>query len=198
MPRDYPDDVGKQNFLAEVYDKERTAQLGWYFKKAAAKEQRGNEGESKSRQYEVFSRRIAAACPKPTPSLVSLRERRVNDSTQTQDDEVRSLTESDRNKSTSAVVTLPPIASTTVPDMFEPDQMTRKKIYSQGGRSAYLRTRHRRRPESRYAVPVVSSWEYGWRLGDVIATEDLRNPPHGRCRIIADTFYRSNGLPQLG
>jgi hypothetical protein len=98
----------------------------------------------------------------------------------------------------SSVVTLPPISSATSSDMFEPDVTTRQKIYAQGGRSEYLRTRHRRRPESRYAFPLVSSWEYGWRLGDVISTEDVRNPTHGRCRIISDTFYRSNGLPQLG
>lgn len=100
--------------------------------------------------------------------------------------------------STATVVALPPIASPAVSDMIEPDVTTRQKIYSQGGRSDYLRTRHRRRPESRYAFPVVSSWEYGWRLGDVIPTDAMHNPAHGRCRIISDTFYRSNGLPQLG
>lgn len=55
MPRDYPDDVGKQNFLAEVYDKERTAQLGWYFKKVAlVSDKRPDE---KSRQFEVVKKR---------------------------------------------------------------------------------------------------------------------------------------------
>jgi hypothetical protein len=55
MPRDYPDDVGKQSFLSEIYEKERTAQLEWYFKKTAkAKNKVGDDhGESKSRQYEV-------------------------------------------------------------------------------------------------------------------------------------------------
>jgi hypothetical protein len=104
----------------------------------------------------------------------------------------------------SSVPVLPPINNTTstalttcdLPEMIKADKDTFGQLYTGSTREArmrYLRTRHRRRPESRFTFPLVSSWEYGWRLGDVIKTEDLHNPAHGRSRIIADTFYRNNG-----
>jgi len=60
------------------------------------------------------------------------------------------------------------------------------------GRYSYLKARHELNPEMKYKYPMVSSWEYGWRLGDVIKVSEIKNPPFGRSRIVADTFYRSN------
>jgi len=85
-----------------------------------------------------------------------------------------------------------------VQDMIQPDSETRRQLYSgtsNEGRMNYLQSRLRRRPESRYLYPVVSSWEYGWRLDPV--TDSQRPRAHGRHHVIDDNFYRRNGVPQM-
>ncbi|KAJ1109983.1 hypothetical protein NDU88_007339 [Pleurodeles waltl] len=60
------------------------------------------------------------------------------------------------------------------------------------GRSMYLQRRNLESPEAKFQHPLLSSWEYGWRLGDVV--KDARNPIHGRSAIVKDTFYVRNGI----
>lgn len=36
------------------------------------------------------------------------------------------------------------------------------------GRSQYLKRRTQKMPEERFEYPLVSSWEYGWRLGNSV------------------------------
>ncbi|XP_015203403.1 protein SPMIP1 [Lepisosteus oculatus] len=60
------------------------------------------------------------------------------------------------------------------------------------GRSLYLRNRTMKSPEKKFEHPIISSWEYGWRLGDY-AKED-KSPIKGRSRIVKDTFYARNGI----
>ncbi|XP_069824906.1 protein SPMIP1 [Dendropsophus ebraccatus] len=60
------------------------------------------------------------------------------------------------------------------------------------GRSMYLKVRKHWGPEEKYPHPVLSSWDYGWRLGDVVT--EFRSPIHGRSRIVKDTFYSRNGI----
>ncbi|XP_073420011.1 protein SPMIP1 [Dendrobates tinctorius] len=60
------------------------------------------------------------------------------------------------------------------------------------GRSMYLKVRKRLGPEEKYPHPILSSWDYGWRLGDVV--KDFQTPIHGRSRIVKDTFYSRNGI----
>ncbi|XP_073498851.1 protein SPMIP1 [Phyllobates terribilis] len=60
------------------------------------------------------------------------------------------------------------------------------------GRSLYLQMRKRLGPEEKYLHPLLSSWDYGWRLGDVV--NEFQTPIHGRSRIVKDTFYSRNGI----
>ncbi|KAL4655821.1 hypothetical protein GN956_G6174 [Arapaima gigas] len=68
-----------------------------------------------------------------------------------------------------------------------------KDLSTQGsGRTLYLRRRLEKNPEEKYPHPEVSSWEYGWRLGDYV--KDYRCPVNGRSGIVRDTFYARNGI----
>ena len=62
------------------------------------------------------------------------------------------------------------------------------------GRYAYLQIRKIKKPEDKYDFPITSSWEYGWRLDDVV--KEFRAPQFGRSRIVKDSFYRTNGIFQ--
>ncbi|XP_039401977.1 protein ATP6V1FNB [Mauremys reevesii] len=60
------------------------------------------------------------------------------------------------------------------------------------GRHLYLQERKLKNPEEKFHYPVLSSWEYGWRLGDVIT--EIKAPIHARSGIVKDTFYIRNGV----
>ncbi|XP_075430928.1 protein SPMIP1 [Ascaphus truei] len=60
------------------------------------------------------------------------------------------------------------------------------------GRYIYLKKRKQLGPEDKFPYPILSSWDYGWRLGDVV--KEFRVPIHGRCKIVRDTFYMRNGV----
>ncbi|XP_060058403.1 protein ATP6V1FNB [Erinaceus europaeus] len=55
------------------------------------------------------------------------------------------------------------------------------------GRAAYLRERYQQKPEEKFPEPILSSWEHGWRLGDVMKNASM--PTHARVQPIAKTFY---------
>ena len=208
MPREpnYPDELTKQRYLEESFNKERDTRLRWYFN--VAKPSQADGELATSRQHEVLLRRLQAACPKPTEELLRLRTEKQ----QERDDEKQKMSARDEGVvlppiaestagSTTANrsgrtddVTLPPIGSGGMKPV---DRQTLRKIYDGSsregkGRYSYLKTRHEVRPENKYIYPLVSSWEYGWRLDDVIKVEEMRNPEFGRSRIVADTFYRSH------
>ncbi|XP_069025729.1 protein SPMIP1 [Embiotoca jacksoni] len=74
---------------------------------------------------------------------------------------------------------------------------TRQALYQDSsqhgkGRSLYLQRRGRIRPEERFDFPLLSSWEYGWRLGDY--TLDYRTPSCARSSVVKNTFYAKNGV----
>nr|XP_020655561.1 uncharacterized protein LOC110082410 [Pogona vitticeps] len=83
------------------------------------------------------------------------------------------------------------------PEMRAPTPETTQLLY-QGfshegeGRRHYLKERTMKSPEEKFCYPVLSSWEYGWRLGDVL--KDIGTPIHGKSRIVKDTFYFKNGV----
>uniref|UniRef100_A0A3Q3M3K9 Si:ch211-193l2.10 n=1 Tax=Labrus bergylta TaxID=56723 RepID=A0A3Q3M3K9_9LABR len=60
------------------------------------------------------------------------------------------------------------------------------------GRSLYLQRRGQIRPEERFDFPVLSSWEYGWRLGrmNTLTTKPLSNG----LLLVKNTFYARNGV----
>ncbi|XP_055365164.1 protein ATP6V1FNB [Betta splendens] len=60
------------------------------------------------------------------------------------------------------------------------------------GRSLYLQRRGRIRPEERFQFPLLSSWEYGWRLGDY--SLNYRTPSCARSPVVKNAFYARNGV----
>jgi len=190
--------------MEESFNKERDTRLHWYFSTFKPRQAENNQHTSK--QYEVFLRRIQASRLKPTEELERLsKEKQSTEScssatpvlpdissgakTKYLSNDTRSMTSS---RDVDEQIRLPPLPRR---DMNAVDRRTRG-LLTAAGRSTYLRARLEARPEEKYNYPVISSWEYGWKLDDVIDVEELRNPEYGRSRIVADTFYRnnSNGL----
>ncbi|KAK5873131.1 hypothetical protein PBY51_013772 [Eleginops maclovinus] len=60
------------------------------------------------------------------------------------------------------------------------------------GRRLYLQRRGHIRPEDKFDFPVLSSWEYGWRLGDY--TMDYKTPSRAKSSVVKSTFYARNGV----
>ncbi|XP_023655350.1 protein SPMIP1 [Paramormyrops kingsleyae] len=60
------------------------------------------------------------------------------------------------------------------------------------GRALYMRQRLGKGPEEKFDHPQLSSWEYGWKLGDYGI--DYRSPVSGRSGIVRSTFYARNGI----
>lgn len=82
-------------------------------------------------------------------------------------------------------------------DMRKPKQEVTKLLYDgftkeQKGRYQYLRARKSDNPEEKYEYPLVSSFEYGWKLKEV--APEYKTPQHGRGRIVESSFYRRNGV----
>jgi hypothetical protein len=60
------------------------------------------------------------------------------------------------------------------------------------GRSQYLKIRKGENPEDKYEYPILSSYEYGWKLKEVAPA--YKTPINGRTKIVEDSFYRRNGV----
>ncbi|XP_072522418.1 protein SPMIP1 [Salminus brasiliensis] len=60
------------------------------------------------------------------------------------------------------------------------------------GRSTYLKRRVQKMPEEKFDYPILSSWEYGWRLGDY--DHNYKSPANGRSGVVRSTFYARNGI----
>ena len=180
--RNYPADTQIQKFLEESYNKERDTRLGWFAK-------RGAVDSGKSKQYEAFRRKIENEA-KPAEGLLAklpkdVKEQRYNKKIKRFDDILATKADS---------------ANLLSAEMRPVTPQTKLRLYDgftkEGkGRHQYLSSRYERNPEDKFSFPLLSSWEYGWRLGDVIKKDDIRKPKHGRTRIVADTFYTRTGIP---
>ncbi|XP_038551948.1 uncharacterized protein LOC119885792 [Micropterus salmoides] len=86
----------------------------------------------------------------------------------------------------------------SVPPQMRPvSPQTRHALYQDSshhgkGRNLYLQRRGRIRPEEKFDYPLLSSWEYGWRLGDY--TLDYRTPSRAKSSVVKNTFYARNGV----
>ncbi|XP_034388048.1 WAS/WASL-interacting protein family member 3 [Cyclopterus lumpus] len=74
---------------------------------------------------------------------------------------------------------------------------TRRALYQDSshhgkGRRLYLQRRGHVRPEEKFDFPLLSSWEYGWRLGDY--SLDYRTPSRAKSSVVKNTFYARNGV----
>ena len=185
MARNYPANTQLQCFYTEAYNKERDTRLGWFFKQ----QQCQSAGAAKSRQYEVFKKKVLEGAPRPAGGLVGRKlpppkqhhKRKMNN-----DDTLLKLSNTNPDK---LMLAMRPSTPTTREYLY--DGFTKEGK----GRYRYLQQRYRHIPENKYEFPLTSSWEYGWRLSDVIKKEDIKKPQFGRTRIVADTFYTRTGIP---
>lgn len=60
------------------------------------------------------------------------------------------------------------------------------------GRYQYMKSRKSENPEEKYEYPLLSSFEYGWKLKEVAPA--YKTPSNGRSKIVEDSFYRRNGV----
>uniref|UniRef100_A0A4W3IZF1 Sperm microtubule inner protein 1 C-terminal domain-containing protein n=1 Tax=Callorhinchus milii TaxID=7868 RepID=A0A4W3IZF1_CALMI len=95
----------------------------------------------------------------------------------------------EKAKNTSVTVSIPN-------DMRPVTPQTRALLYDgfskeEKGRYQYLKARVSKGPDEKYEYPFTTSWDYGWRLGDMVK---YQTPAHGRSAIIQGTFYRKNGI----
>ena len=84
-------------------------------------------------------------------------------------------------------------------EMLPADPAVKDKLYDgftrEGkGRYQYLRERSEILPELRYTFPITSSAKYGWKIGE---EAQLQKPRFARSRVVRDTFYTRNGVPDL-
>ena len=177
-----------QDFMKEAFEKESSQRRAWFNKRRA-------QSMNKPRQLEVFRKKITEGS-KPSEALL---------------EKLPAIGIEPRHNRKKADLNDPLLgnrARTSIDlltEMRPPSPKTKDSLFDgftkEGkGRYQYLCKRYDTIPENKYAFPLLSSWEYGWRLGDVVKKEDIQKPMHGRTRIVNDTFYTRNGVgisPQL-
>jgi len=183
MARSYPANTQIQKFLEESYNKERDTRLNWYFKLGSS------SAMGASKQSEVARRKIQNA-PKPAEDFFN---KLPDDRTQPRYNKKKS------NFNTTVPAKSP--ADLLSAEMRPVSKDLKSKLYDgftkEGkGRYQYLHDRYKASPEDKFQFPILNSWEYGWRLGDVVKKEDIKKPQYGRTKIVADTFYTRTGIPQ--
>ncbi|XP_045165356.2 protein ATP6V1FNB-like [Mercenaria mercenaria] len=179
--RSYPANTQIQKFLEESYNKERDVRLAWHAKL-------GPKDGGKSKQFEVFRRKIENEA-KPADGFLSkvpknVKEPRYNKKITQADDTF--VCKSGTNLLSAEMRPVTPGVKEKLYDGFTKEGK---------GRYQYLEKRNEKNPEDKFSFPLLSSWEYGWRLGDVIKQDDFKAPDNGRNRIVADTFYTRTGIP---
>jgi len=179
--RSYPANTQIQKFLEESYNKERDVRLAWHAKS-------GPKESGKSKQFEVFRRKIENES-KPADGFLSkvpkdVVEPRYNKKIKNFDD-----TMADKSSGEALSAEMRPVSGKTKEMLY--DGFTKEGK----GRYQYLHARNEQNPEDKFSFPLLSSWEYGWRLSDVIKKEEIKKPKNGRTRIVADTFYTRTGIP---
>jgi len=185
MARNYPANTQIQKFLEESYNKERDTRLQWFYKRKD-----GNEELASSKQSEAARRKIQQA-PKPAEDIFKKLPKDYNPPKYNKKKSDFNAVMDDGER----------ILQQLTAEMRPPSPRTKETLYEgftkEGkGRYQYLGARNRRKPEDKYSFPVLSSWDYGWRLGEVIRKDEIKKPAFGRTRIVSDTFYTRTGIPE--
>ncbi|XP_033746572.1 protein ATP6V1FNB-like [Pecten maximus] len=184
MARNYPASTQIQKFLEESYNKERDSRLAWYFKKTDK-----SNSMAQSKQSEVARRQIQNA-PKPAEDLLNkLPADRTPQRFNKKKSNFQDVPLRENISAEMLNVAMHPVTTNVRNKLY--DGFTKEGK----GRYQYLCDRYKESPEDKFQFPLLSSWEYGWRLGDVVKKSEIKKPPFGRTRIVADTFYTRTGIP---
>jgi len=171
-----------QEFMKESFEKESSQRLAWF-------KQRRSESINRPRQLEVFRKKITEGS-KPSEALLEKLPAIGKEAR-------HARKQADWNDPLMGNRPMAPIELQS--EMRPPSAGTKARLYDgftkEGkGRYQYLRSRAQTIPEKKFDFPILSSWDYGWRLDDVIQKEDIKKPANGRTRIVNDTFYTRNGI----
>lgn len=185
MARQYQD-TQSQNFWKESINKEAQFRMTWH--------ERWKSGEAskvKSRNYEVFRKKIEDN--KPSDDLFN-KLPKITKETHFK----RKKADFNEPLGLERACTEPIDVSQS--GMRPPTPKSKSTLYDgftkEGkGRRQYLDLRNGLSPEKKFFFPFLSSWEYGWKQGEVVKKEEIKKPTYGRKRIVDDTFYTRNGIP---
>lgn len=172
MARNFPADARMQHFFEEQFDKEAAARIQFHEDIKSGRTRRSAAEESAARA-------ASAGLPRINPFEFAVRQKRL------EDEALREIVEQARARREKG-------------QMRPVDDQSKAALYDgfsrEGrGRARYLRERHRQAPDTKFTYPMVSSWEYGWKVND--ETDAYRRPRYARTATINGSFFARNGVP---
>lgn len=172
MARNFPADTKLQHFYEEQFAKEDVTRLQFYF----------DNKDSKNKSMRPRDRAaVRSGLPTINPTEFAVRKKRE------EDEMMRQIVEQARQ-------------SQSKEEMWSPDSQIKSRLYDgisreEKGRYQYLRERHDTIPERKFAFPLCSSWDYGWKVGDEMG--QYQRPKYARTAKVKESFYTCNGIPTL-
>jgi len=167
MSRSFLLDARYQHFVTEQYEKEARARIKFY------------EDTKAGREYTRKS--YVIGLPTIDPMQYALRKKKEEDETK------RRIVQEARDQQVKE-------------EMWPIEPVTRQRLYNglsiEGdGRYDYLKERANFSPEEKFTFPLLSSWQYGWKLRN--EPDSYHKPKHARTAKIEESFYSRNGVPAL-
>ena len=171
-------DTQLQNFWVESINKEASLRFAWHLRYSKQFAKSGWKPKPRESEHDLrssVSERIKKmeSEKRPRSSLSNTGTRREEDTRLTKSDGALSMR-----------------------DMKPPSADTRSLLYNGisahgEGRYAYLKKRRTLSPEKKYEFPILSSCQYGWKIGECT---NSKPSAHARTCVIKDTFYRNSGI----
>ena len=181
MGRELNMDTQRQNFWKQAIAKEDQVRFAWHTKYSKAfAEETGATQRNKSQQQTLKPALKVTDLPPIDHSKFKKKGLRIYTPPKVDPEELS-------NKS-KLLTEMRPVSKDT------------KKLLYKGfsalgeGRHAYLNERKGKIPEQKYDFPITSSWEYGWKISDIMKNASLKPAQFARGRIVQDTFYTRNGV----
>lgn len=188
MGRELNMDTQRQNFWKEAIEKECSVRVSWMVRNRGEVPYRSSKS-SQEKRLAGRAMKVRGNIPKPPEpersiALPSIKSKQQPDAASSCDKKQSGHHQRSEKES-------------VADEMRRVSPSIRKLLYKgftkEGkGRYQYLQARTAKKPEQKYKRPLVSSWDYGWQLDDVV--KDFHAPEHGRSRIVRDTFFRRNGI----
>ena len=175
MARSFPADTKLQSFFTEQYDREANARLQFYKDK-----KQGTVRSAGSTHKRIQGGALINGLPAINPTAFA-----------------RQMIREDRERI--AQISVEAKKFQTKEEMRPPPAKMRDGLYEgftkeERGRYRYLKQRKLAIPEQKFHFPLLSSWEYGWKIDEEF---QLHRPEYARTRMIQDSFYTRNNVPTL-
>ena len=178
MVRELNMDTQRQNFWKESIRKEAMVRLAWQTQYSKEFARTGGFGKSRAKKASIDVE----------PVMQNLQEKLEMKLNELPDAETQ------RRPATTKPASQPKIY---LKEMRPASKRTVGLLYEGfsadgGGRYAYLEKRKTVIPENKYAFPITSSFEYGWKNKD--AMKGMKPAQFSRSCTIKEEFYRPNGI----